>query len=82
MEQKQEEEIGDIRRLGYKLTQPVEYVEPVEEFEPKVKSEKKKKKINPVKEKIKEFQRKEKEDKEYYDNFYNVELMSDENYDD
>lgn len=78
--QKQEEEIGDIRRLGYRLTQPVEYVEPVEEFEPKVKSEKKKKKINPVKEKIKEFQRKEKEDKEYYDNFYNVELMSDENY--
>ena len=58
----------------------MEYVEPVEEFEPKVKSEKKKKKINPVKEKIKEFQRKEKEDKEYYDNFYNVELMSDENY--
>lgn len=67
--QKQEEEIGDIRRLGYNLTNQEEFVTPIDKFEPKIKTDKKKKKINPVKEKIKELKQKEKEDREYYDNF-------------
>lgn len=67
--QKQEEEIGNIRRLGYNLTSEEELVKPIDEFEPKIKLHQKEKKINLTAEKIKELKKQEKEDRYYFDNF-------------
>ena len=56
----QEDEIGDIRRLGYNLTEPLQEVEVVPEFEPKPETKKKKK------EKTEEDKQKEKERKRLF----------------
>lgn len=66
--QQQEEEIGDIRRLGYKLIQPLQEVELNPEFEPKRHQDKKKKK-NPVRERIKELKEAERLAKEQYEDW-------------
>lgn len=60
---KQEMEIGDIRRLGYNLTQPEEYVSVIPEFEPRIK-EKKKKVLTPTEEAIRNYRKRKKHDPE------------------
>lgn len=57
----QEEEIGDIRRLGYNLREPVETVPRVAEFEPVIERATKKKKVKPVNQRIKRYKKFRKE---------------------
>ena len=57
----QEEEIGDIRRLGYNLREPVETVPRVAEFEPVIERATKKKKVKPVDQRIKRYKKFRKE---------------------
>lgn len=57
----QEDEIGDIRRIGYNITKPDEDVTVVKEFEPEVKT--KEKKVNKVDMIIKEYYKHKEEGK-------------------
>lgn len=53
----QEMEIGDIRRLGYNLTEAEQLVPVISDFEPRVKTKKKKKILTPTEEAIKEYRK-------------------------
>ena len=59
--EQQEEEIGDIRRLSYNMTKPIQVFEKVKEFEPQPESSKKKhKKLDDAKLLIKKIKEREK----------------------
>jgi hypothetical protein len=53
----QEEEIGDIRRLGYNLKNSEENVQVIPEFEPKRKSDKKKKELSETEKLIRDYKK-------------------------
>lgn len=59
----QEEEIGDIRRLGYNISEPVQTVSRIAEFEPVIQTteKKKKKKRSPGEEKLRAYKKFKKE---------------------
>lgn len=72
----QENEIGDIRRLGYLIHGPEETVPINPEFEPKRDFEKKKKKLSPEELEIKEYRKWKKEE----DEFWETNSVEDEDY--
>lgn len=65
--EQQENEIGDIRRLGYLVHGSEEMLQLNPEFEPKIKDEKEEKKLSPEELEIKEYKKSMKEYENYFD---------------